>query len=380
MKVLIVTNHYLHGNGGGVYASRAYINAFSSLFPETTVMHPIKSGDTRLLELMNSPKLIPVGYNKNKFAKFIDLVKGDIHRFQQQFITELERNKYDIVVFDNSKCSYRLIDIAKKSGAKVIVLHHNYEYEYNKDNSTWFLKPFMLGWVKRCERDAIQESDLNLTITDQDSTLLKNAFGIQNTRIQTLGCFEYKPFIDTQNETVDIKEDIFVITGNLSAHQTEASLTPWIKDYYPILKDIFPNAKLIIAGKSPSEKLSKLASSYGIEVIASPESMEPILLSAKYYICPTSLGGGLKLRVMDGLKSGLPVVCHQVSARGYDKFSENNLLFVYGNEVEFREQLKNLKEIPPVKTDIKTLYRSVFSFEAGVKRLKQILNGCIVYN
>ena len=30
MKTLFVTYHYLHGNGGGVFASRGYVNAFAA--------------------------------------------------------------------------------------------------------------------------------------------------------------------------------------------------------------------------------------------------------------------------------------------------------------------------------------------------------------
>jgi len=97
------------------------------------------------------------------------------------------------------------------------------------------------------------------------------------------------------------------------------------------------------------------------------------LCEADYYICPTSLGGGLKLRIMDGLQWGLPVVTHAVSARGYDAFKDAGCLFAYSNQEEFADALRCLKSTIFDKKQVQTLYNSIFSFGAGVDRLKNIL-------
>ena len=101
------------------------------------------------------------------------------------------------------------------------------------------------------------------------------------------------------------------------------------------------------------------------------------MMQADVYICPTCVGGGLKLRIMDGLKAGLPVLTHAVSARGYDEFSNANIMFIYDTRDSFRKSLnKLLMELNKGDLNnvlIKNLYNSVFSFESGVKRLKEIL-------
>ena len=162
----------------------------------------------------------------------------------------------------------------------------------------------------------------------------------------------------------------FVITGNLSAMQTEHSLLKWLKDYYPILKDCFPSSSLTIAGKNPSQAIQKQCSNLGIRLISSPESMDDVLQDADFYICPTEWGGGLKLRVMDGLRWGLPVVTHKVSARGYDLFEEKGILLSYSNKIEFKNALLTFSEMNIDKQKVIDMYQNIFSFAAGVKRGK----------
>ena len=101
--------------------------------------------------------------------------------------------------------------------------------------------------------------------------------------------------------------------------------------------------------------------------------MEPILEAADCYICPTSLGSGIKLRVLDGLKWGLPVVAHDVSARGYERMEETGCLLRYSDGTSFRAALTQLRERALNKEKVLAAYRNVFSLEAGCKRLESIL-------
>lgn len=372
MNILIVTHHFLYGSGGGIFASRAYANAFSMLYNNVTLLYPIKGNN--ICQDINSRIICkPIAYDIPKWRKFIHLLTGKTHRYYNIFEKELQSKQYDLVVFDNSKVSYRLINIAHKYKAKVITIHHNYEYEYNRDNSRGLLQKLSLYWTKQYEKEAVVKSDLNLTLTQQDKNLLLTHYGNTQSKISVIGCFEYSNQNNFQPSLQDIDESKFIITGNLSSKQTEDSLIPWIKEYYSTIKDIFPNGELIIAGKAPSSSLMQLAKEHQITIIPSPKSMKPILENSKYYICATSLGGGLKLRIMDGLKHGLPVICHEVSARGYDEFIKHGYILTYNTPISFKKALITLKNTKYKKDQIIQLYQSLFSFENGVNRLNNIL-------
>lgn len=375
-NVLFITHHGLVGKGGGVYATRAFLTAFASITQSLTVLHPIDQNNNITIKwLPDNVKHIPVDDNSCKIAKFFHLLFGKVHRYHDVF-NIIKPQDYDLIVFDNSRCSFGLIDKAHEYGVKTIVIHHNYEVEYNKDNSLWYIRPILLYWTKRYERDAICKGDLNLTLTKQDKVLLAKAYSCTNTyRIKVLGCFEYEnttPVNDIKIYKCD-KPYHFVISGNLSAMQTEDSLIPWIVNYFEILMKVCPNAQLTIAGKNPSHRITKICAEKGISLIPNPDNMDDVIRMGSVYICPISKGGGIKLRVMDGLRNGLPVLCHSVSERGYDVFKEGGYLISYHDAQSFEYSLLQIISCQYDRKEIIKKYEDNFSLDSGIARLKNLL-------
>lgn len=373
-KILFVTLHYLDGIGGGTFATRAYINAFTELFNgNLTLLYPASLNHG--IEGINSRvKSIPIYDNAPRWIKGIKLLVGNVHRFSRIIKEILETEKFDIVVFDNSRVSYKMIDLVHKYGAKVITIHHNCELEYNRDNSSSLLKPILLYWTKKYESEAVKKSDLSFVLTPEDKTLLIEKYSLDDfvyEKIQILGVFEYElcNLPEIKGDSAPHSINNFIITGNLGAIQSNNSLIKWINEYYHSLKLNFPNANLTIAGKNPSEDLKQLCKKLNIELFSSPISMTPFLEKADCYICPIALGGGLKLRLMDGLKHGLPVITHSVSARGYHDFIELGNVIPYNSMESFEKACKHLQNITYNKKNIQRLYSNIFSFQSGCERL-----------
>lgn len=375
MKTLFITHHYLSSNGGGSFASRAYINAFAQLSEEMTLLYPVTRGEDVFDGMNPKIELVPVSNDLPVWKKVLNLLAGKVHRYFSVVPEYIRTGRYDTVVFDTSVVSYRLIALAKKAGLRTIVIHHNYQYEYFKDNTSALLRPLTLLWCRRYEGQAARLADMNLTLTRDDVESLKKQYGCEDaTNFHVLGTFEYlpRPARIFASESTGISR--FAITGNLSSMQTEQSVVPWLKDYYPVFKEVFPEATLVIAGYKPGEAITSLCSQLRIELIPSPQSLDPVLESADAYLCPTCLGSGLKLRVMDGFRWGLPVVSHAVSARGYEEFRNQGCLFVYDDMQSFRAALKALEASSFSKQKINEAFDGIFSFGAGVERLKNILS------
>lgn len=375
MRILFVTYHYLNGVGGGVFATRGYINAFAKNCDEIYVMHPFKEGQ-EAEGISKKARMIPVAYEIPKWKKLLRLIKGRLHRYYDSFEKHIASIHPDIVVFDNSKCSDKLLDIAHKYKAKVITIHHNYEYEYNRDNLSGVLKAITLFWIKRIEGYSVNNSDVNLVLTIEDKKLLTDNYLKEKSKnnIKVIGCFEYRHEESIKAINRIIGGNRFVITGDLSAVQTSKSLKVWFNTYLPILRSTLPNFTLTIAGKNPTEELKQLCNNNGITLYDSPKDMQPILESADYYICPTSLGGGLKLRIMDGLKNGLQVITHSVSARGYNIFEEKGILHSYNNQASFERCIREIANNQYTKEEIIDIYKENFSFNTGIEKVKRIIS------
>lgn len=77
---------------------------------------------------------------------------------------------------------------------------------------------------------------------------------------------------------------------------------------------------------------------------------------------------------MDGLKMGLPIVCHEVSARGYEQFVSKGYVIPYHDPSSFDASIKEVLARSYDKEEIIVEYNKYFSFESGVNRLKEVLS------
>ena len=376
MRTLFVTYHYLHGNGGGVFASRGYINAFAGLSERLTLLCPVKDGISPE-GIAPSVRVIPVRYEKPQWLKFVDLLLGKIHRFLGVFDQVLVSEPFDLVVFDTSYVSFRLIRKAQRKGCRVITIHHNFQCDYVRDNYQFPVRLPLIFWTRICERDAVRNSDLNLVLTEADRLSLARAYDPEGkAEIRIVGIFEYRK--DAELPIHPLPEgSVFVATGDLSMRQTVEPFLEWIRDDFPILREEVPDAKVIVAGKNPKESLIRACSANGIEVVASPEDMGTILRRGRYYLCPSSKGGGIKLRLLDGLKYGMPVLAHEVSARGYEPFVRRDI-YCYNTPDSFRHALREMLASPVDAGTIVRHYQDAFSFESGIDRLQGILDSTIM--
>ena len=100
--------------------------------------------------------------------------------------------------------------------------------------------------------------------------------------------------------------------------------------------------------------------------------MREILLPASCYLCPINLGSGIKLRLLDGLKVGIPAVCHVSAARGYESLV-GHYVFVYEDRAGFEKALRDALRCQATRKEIADATYAVYSFDSGRERILELL-------
>ena len=245
----------------------------------------------------------------------------------------------------------------------------------NRDALT--LKGHYAGFVVRNERNAYRKADINCFLTKSDLNTFIHVYGPSDNSYIT-GVFEPddKPMPQVEDFP---QENILGITGSMNTVQTILGIMNLKDNYFEILQQKLPDWKIIIAGRNPSPQIQEFAqkNKLSIELIPNPENMDEVVARCKVFLCPTNVGGGLKLRVMDGLRLGLPVFTHEISARGYDDFFNKPFFNVYNDKKSFEKGIENIKNIQfnaDMRKHIQKTYLDSFGFNAGMKRLKMALD------
>lgn len=380
-KIVFITRNHPSDFGGGNNATRAYLEALVKLYPNRVTLFVTDNFNPNVLNYV--PNEIIKVKPRFKLVAIFGVFFGKLTRFEKSVSNWLSKNKnnIDFVVFDGGIIGGTYCDIFQKNNCKCITIHHNYEVDYHKENkSIESLKGYFLFWIKFLEKKAYLNSALNLFLTQHD--LIKFEFKYNSKRnSQVIGCFEFSKktnYYDNKYNFIDNNELSIVISGSLNFHQSLDGVIWFIDKIYDRLKFEHPSIQVTITGKDPNKFLIDLCMKKGIKIIASPANIRAVIAQHKIYICPTKLGSGLKLRIMDALALGLPSVIHEKSYRGYEKIGKSEFVSMYNDESDFFSVFNNiLKQIRKHKNYKEILvrnYQKEFSFNAGVKRLEFYIN------
>lgn len=373
-KILFLAPMNPMGIGGGSFATHAYLRAFSSIANgniDVIIADSWKeSWDTKVVV---DEKVI--AYPMTVTQYMLSLFTNEIQRYSRvaESIISKAPEKYSYIVSNGSSISGKLYKKAHQLGIKLITIHHNCEPEYFVANSKGLHRLLYLPIVKKLEKRAYINSDYNLFLTEQDELEFNKRYGSCKGVNGVLGVFEFSDYVDSTLNYQKKDKLSFVITGSLCTMQG----IDGIKYFFSELYHHLPNdCEVVIAGRNPSLEIQDLCARHSnVRLIPNPKNMHDVISSCDIYICPTRVGGGLKLRVMDGLKLGLPVVTHKCSARGYDAFFKTPFLKSFTNGIEFKQALQDvLDNYNSVdRKDLTRLYESLFSYDAGIERIKSII-------
>lgn len=373
-RILIdATNVNISIPGGGSYCTKAYIEALLALFPsQIDVLHPEQA---HIRDARYHTIDVPV---RNRLQRILGVTKGQFHRGAPFLVNYIEKypDRYHTVFISTGLYAGSMISKIQKMGIRVIVLHHNFEPEFRMDSKNILtLKGKTDTLVRYWERRGYREADINLFLTQDDLNRFEKEYGSRTNNYVT-GIFE--PTQTQQELQQGPIDQSAVITCALSDIQNQAPLMRFAEHFLPVFENTLPKWKIRLMGRNPSETIYDMADKHDtILLIPNPEDIRSLAAESAIYLCPMDAGGGLKLRIMDGLRAGQPVLTHVRSARGYDALYQQPWFCTYEDADSFRQGLEHIvhyiQSTDYSRQQIQAQYYALFGLQAGMERLKAIL-------
>ncbi len=114
------------------------------------------------------------------------------------------------------------------------------------------------------------------------------------------------------------EEGGLLFTGLLNCYPNRDAVTYFLTEIWPALAAESPR-RVTIAGREPGADLLALAAGDPrVRIIANVPDVRPLFDAASIFVCPLRVGGGTRLKVLDALAMGKPLVATGLSVEGLD--------------------------------------------------------------
>ncbi|MDN3725381.1 glycosyltransferase [Aequorivita sp. SDUM287046] len=163
------------------------------------------------------------------------------------------------------------------------------------------------------ELASILRCDLTLVISEYEMELLQTTFKIPSEILY------YLPFlIDSMSEEVPTfsSRNHFLAIGNL-LHAPNVDSVFQLKEIWPEIRKKFPEAELHVYGAYAQQQIQQLHNTKeGFIIQGWAESVETVMSFYRVQLAPLRFGAGLKGKIFDAMRFGLPSVTTDVGAEG----------------------------------------------------------------
>jgi sugar transferase (PEP-CTERM/EpsH1 system associated) len=168
--------------------------------------------------------------------------------------------------------------------------------------------------LSRYERAWCPRFDTNITVSGEDAAALAQAVPGLRTDVIPNGV-DISYFTPGPEE--EEEEARLVFAGGMGWYPNRDAMLYFAEEIWPLLKQSRPAVQMTVIGRRPHARLVNLSRRDPNFVLTGyVDDVRPHLARAAVYVCPIRDGGGTRLKILDALAMGKPIVATSLAIEG----------------------------------------------------------------
>lgn len=344
MKILFLTPYvpYPLNNGGLIRVHHILVNLGAKHDVTAICMEPDNDAQAQGIKVIEDKGIkietVPVANSQKKELKriyqLLSLASSKPYQYKQYHsramqsaITKhLEEGDYDLLLVEFSQMGYydlntdipRFVD---QHNVEYEIMHRTFETEKSPLRkllaySEW--KKFHKQEIQNCEKFTAC-----LTTSQRDAEILQQ-------RSPGMECHVIPNGVDSEffkSANTEIDPNMVLFTGTISYYPNTEGILWFYKNIWPLIKEKNPAATFCIAGKSPPPEVQSIADADpSVTVTGMVDDMRDYYNKAAVVVVPLRVGGGTRLKILEGMSMSKAIVSTSVGAEGIDHSDGSDIL------------------------------------------------------
>jgi glycosyltransferase involved in cell wall biosynthesis len=240
--------------------------------------------------------------------------------------------RYDLVHMDSIHMAGCLAPLAEAVGAtpRIVYNWHNIESELMRRYRAGAGSPLRRLYsavtarkMKRLERSILRSAFGHVVCSERERKQLREMAPAACIAVVSNGV-DTAYFADAEAPAGSRNRIVFV--GLMNYHSNVEAALAFTREVWPRLRSRLPGCSLTLVGATPDPAVLALREVAGVEVTGTVPDVRPYYREALAAIVPLRTGGGTRLKILEAMAAGVPVVSTAFGAEGLDVTPGENIL------------------------------------------------------
>jgi len=275
---------------------------------------------------------IPAMFNLLFSNKPYNAVRFVSRTFSRELQRVLLENDFDIIQLEGLYVCPYIPLIRANSKAKIVYRAHNIEHEIwsrtaimAKGVQKWYLKN-LSGRIKAFEISVLNKYDLLVPITERDGEILKRLGNKKPIHVSQTGIDSSVLIPNSKN----LEHPTLFHIGSLEWSPNQEGLIWFFENCWDKIIAKYPDLKFFVAGRNAPAWFQKKLDLPNVVFIGEVEDAYEFINSKSIMIVPLFSGSGMRIKIIEGMALGKPIVTTPVGTEGISTTSDKNIIITNG--------------------------------------------------